>query len=187
MLLCPFRRFSVSVWEQTVRSLRTLRLDTMRGKFAVFAVLATLVATLAMTVMLYGGARRALSDRVALELRATSSDGAREMGVWLDQRLYDLRLRASPYVVSDNLARTTGRNAAQSLVRLRDYLNSIRQNLPAHEGLAILGQDGQVLTSSGSRTGFRLSTDRMSDLRTRDALAGEPAWDAALGKAVIVL
>src|SRR5690349_9748534 len=159
----------------------------MRGKFVVFAVLATLVATLAMTVMLYGGARRALSDRVALELRATSSDGAREMGVWLDQRLYDLRLRASPYVVSDNLARTTGRNAAQSLVRLRDYLNSIRQNLPAHEGLAILGQDGQVLTSSGSRTGFRLSTDRMSDLRTRDALAGEPAWDAALGKAVIVL
>jgi diguanylate cyclase (GGDEF)-like protein len=159
----------------------------MRGKFVVFAVLATLVATLAMTVMLYGGNQRALSDRVALELRATSSDGAREMGVWLDQRLYDLRLRASPYVVSDNLARAAGRNGAQALVRLRDYLNSIRQNLAAHEGLAILGQDGQVLTSSGSRTGFRLSADRMSDLRTRDALTGEPVWDAGLGKAVIVL
>jgi len=187
MLLCPFRRLSVSVWEQIVRSLRTLRLDTMRGKFVVFAVLATLVATLAMTVMLYGGNQRALSDRVALELRATSSDGAREMGVWLDQRLYDLRLRASPYVVSDNLARAAGRNGSQALVRLRDYLNSIRQNLAAHEGLAILGQDGQVLTSSGSRTGFRLSADRMSDLRTRDALTGEPLWDAGLGKAVIVL
>jgi diguanylate cyclase (GGDEF)-like protein len=187
MLLGPFRRLSVSVWEQIVRSLRTLRLDTMRGKFVVFAVLATLVATLAMTVMLYGGNQRALSDRVALELRATSSDGAREMGVWLDQRLYDLRLRASPYVVSDNLARAAGRNGAQALVRLRDYLNSIRQNLAAHEGLAILGQDGQVLTSSGSRTGFRLSADRMSDLRTRDALTGEPVWDAGLGKAVIVL
>jgi len=187
MLLGPFRRLSVSVWEQIVRSLRTLRLDTMRGKFVVFAVLATLVATLAMTVMLYGGNQRALSDRVALELRATSSDGAREMGVWLDQRLYDLRLRASPYVVSDNLARAAGRSGAQALVRLRDYLNSIRQNLAAHEGLAILGQDGQVLTSSGSRTGFRLSADRMSDLRTRDALTGEPVWDAGLGKAVIVL
>ena len=177
----------MSVWEQIVRSLRTLRLDTMRGKFVLFAVVATLVATLAMTVMLYGGNQRALGDRVALELRALSSDGAREIGVWLDQRLYDLRLRASPYVVSDNLARTTGRGAAQSLVRLRDYLNSIRQNLPGHEGMAIVGRDGQVLTSSGSRTGFRLSADRMSDLRTRDALAGEPFWDAALGKAVIVL
>src|SRR5260221_12726223 len=155
MLLCPFRRFSVSVWEQTIRSLRTLRLDTMRGKFVVFAVVATLFATLAMTMMLCGGSQRALGDRVALELRAISSDGARETSVWLDQRLYDLRLRASPYVVADNLARTTGRSAAQSLVRLRDYPNSIRQNLSGHEGLAIVAQDGQVLTSSGSRTGFR--------------------------------
>jgi len=187
MLLCPFRRFSVSIWEQIVRSLRTLRLDTMRGKFVLFTVLATLFATLAMTVTLYEGNRRSLNDRVGLELRALSSDGAREMGGWLDQRLYDLRLRASPYVVADNLARTTGRSGAQSLVRLRDYLNSIRQNLSGHEGLAIVGQDGQVLTSSGSRTGFRLSADRMSDLRTRDALAGEPFWDAGLGKAVMVL
>jgi len=101
--------------------------------------------------------------------------------------LYDLRLRASPYVVSDNLARASGRNAAQSLTRLRDYLNSIRQNLPAHEGLAIIGLDGQVLTSSGSRTGFRLSPDRLNSLRTRDAVVGDPFWDASVGKAAIVL
>jgi len=177
----------VTIWEKVIRSLRTLRLDTMRGKFVAFAVLATLFTTLVMTMMLYGRNRRSLSDRIGQELRGASSDAAREMGVWLDQRLYDLRLRASPYVVSDNLARATGRNAAQSLTRLRDYLNTIRQNLPAHEGLAIVGRDGQVLTSSGSRTGFRLSTDQMNNLRTRDALAGEPFWDAGLGKAALIL
>ncbi len=118
MLLCPFRRFPVSVWEQIVRSLRTLRLDTMRGKFVVFAVVATLFATLAMTVMLYGGSQRALGDRVALELRAMSSDGARETSVWLDQRLYDLRLRASPYVVSDNLAISRATKASPSSARM---------------------------------------------------------------------
>ena len=178
---------AVTIWEKTTRSLRTLRLDTMRGKFVAFAVLATLFTTLVMTMMLYGRNRRSLSDRIGQELRGASSDAAREMSVWLDQRLYDLRLRASPYVVSDNLARTTGRNAAQALTRLRDYLNTIRQNLPAHDGLAIVGRDGQVLTSSGSRTGFRLSADQMNTLRTRDALAGEPFWDAGLGKAAIVL
>ncbi|OLC42799.1 MAG: hypothetical protein AUH75_03890 [Gemmatimonadetes bacterium 13_1_40CM_4_65_7] len=177
----------MNIWEKITRSLRTLRLDTMRGKFVAFAVLATLFTTLVMTLMLYGRNRRSLSDRIGQELRGASSDAAREMGVWLDQRLYDLRLRASPYVVSDNLARTTGRNAAQAVTRLRDYLNTIRQNLPAHEGLAIVGRDGQVLTSSGSRTGFRLSADQMNNLRTREALAGEPFWDAGLGKAVIVL
>jgi len=177
----------VSIWENTTRSLRTLRLDTMRGKFVAFAVLATLFTTLVMTVMLYGRNRRSLSDRVGQELRALSSDMAREVAVWFDQRVYDLRLRASPYVVSDNLARVTGRNAAQSLNRLRDYLNSVRQNLPAHEGLAIIGRDGQVLTSSGSRTGFRLTPDRMNNLRTRDALVGDPLWDASIGKATVVV
>ena len=177
----------VNIWENITRSLRTLRLDTMRGKFVTFAVLATLFTTLVMTLMLYGRNRRSLSDRTGQELRGASSDAAREMGVWLDQRLYDLRLRASPYVVSDNLARVTGRNAAQSVTRLRDYLNTVRQNLPDHEGLAIVGRDGLVLTSSGSRTGFRLSADQLNTLRTRDALAGEPFWDAGLGKAAMVL
>jgi len=36
--------------------------------------------------------------------------------------------------------------------------------------------DGQVLTSSGSRTGFRLTPDRMSELRT-----GTRWWRAVLG------
>src|SRR5216117_3144784 len=178
---------AVTIWEKTTRSLRSLRLDTMRGKFVAFAVLATLFTTLVMTVMLYGRNRRSLSDRVGQELRALSSDMAREVAVWFDQRVYDLRLQASPYVVSDNLARATGRNAAQSLTRLRDYLNTIRQNLPAHDGLAIVGRDGQVLTSSGSRTGFRLTPDRMNNLRTRDALVGDPFWDASIGKAAVVL
>src|SRR5881296_714130 len=148
---------AVTIWEKTTRSLRTLRLDTMRGKFVAFAVLATLFTTLVMTVMLYGRNRRSLSDRIGQELRGASSDAAREMSVWLDQRLYDLRLRASPYVVSDNLARASGRGGQQAIDRLRDYLASVRQNLPAHDGLAISGKDGQLLTSSGSRTGLRLT------------------------------
>src|SRR3989475_655278 len=178
---------AVTIWEKTTRSLRTLRLDTMRGKFVAFAVLATLFTTLVMTVMLYGRNRRSLSDRIGQELRGASSDAAREMSVWLDQRSSDLRLRASPYVVSDNLARTTGRNAARSLARLRDSLNPTRKNLRAQGGPAMGGRGGQVLTSSGSRTGFRLWADQMNPLRPRDALGGEPFWDAGLGKAAIVL
>jgi diguanylate cyclase (GGDEF)-like protein len=148
-----------------------------------------LVSTLTTTAMLYGRNKHAISDRVANELGGVSSEAAREMGAWVDQRVYDLRVRAAPYVVSDNLARATagGHNGPQALARLRDYLNSIRQNLPGHEGLAIVDQNGQILTSSGSRSGFRLSADRLNNLRTRDALVGDPFWDAAINKAAIVL
>jgi diguanylate cyclase (GGDEF)-like protein len=178
---------TVNIREKATRALRMLRLDTMRAKFVAFAVLATLVSTVAMTMMLYGRSRDSLSDRAGTELRGLTSDVARETGVWLNQRLYDLRLRASPYVVSDNLARASGRAGPQALTRLRDYLASIRQNLPAHDGLAIIGKDGQVLTSSGSRTGFRLSPERLNGLRTGDAVVGEPFWDAALNKAALLL
>ena len=124
---------------------------------------------------------------MAVDLQRVTSETAREMGVWLDQRVFDLRLRASPYVVSDNLARATGRTGAQAVGRLRDYLNSLRQNLSGHDGLAVLGLDGQVLTNSGSRTGFRLSQDQLNNLRTHDALVGDAYWDTGVNKPVIIL
>jgi len=179
----------VNVWEKVrTASLRTLHLDTLSGKFLLLTVLAALFTALVMTLALSGGNQRAIGDRAGLELRAASSDVAREIDVWLDQRVFDLRLRASPYVVSDNLVRaTSGRSTAQAVIRLRDYLNSVRQNLAAHEGLAILSADGQAVTTSGSRTSYRLSQDQLNNLRTRDALVGDPSWDASLGKPVIVL
>jgi diguanylate cyclase len=183
----------MSVWDKigprSLRALRALRLDTINGQFVVFAVVATLFTTLVMALALPGGNRRSVGDRVDLELKGASADVAREMGVWTDQRVVDLRLRASPYVVSDNLARATskGHGAEQALVRLHDYLNSVRQNLPGHEGLAIVTPDGQVLTTSGSRTGFRLSADRMNTLRASDVLIGEPLWDPSVSKATMVI
>lgn len=180
----------MTVWKQVGdRSLRALHINTLSGKFVLFTVAATLLTTLLMSLLAPGGSGGSSGDRVGLELRAVSSDVAREMGAWVDQRVFDLRLRATPYVVSDNLARATGgsRSAAQALVRLRDYVNSIRQNLPAHEGLAIVGLDGQVLTYSGTRTGLRLSQDHLNDLRARDALVGDAVWDAVVNKPVIVL
>jgi diguanylate cyclase (GGDEF)-like protein len=171
------------------RALRALRLNSMSGKFLLFTVLATLFTTLAMALLLSGGNGRSVGDRVDLELQSVSSEVARAMGAWVDQHVFDLRLRASPYVVSDNLARASGggRSGPQAVIRLLDYLNSVRQNLPVYEGLAIVGPDGQVLTSSGSRTGFRLSQDQLNNLRTRDALVGDAFWDAGASKPVIVL
>lgn len=186
-VVASFQATLVSVWEKIGRrALRTLHLNTVSGKFVLFAVVGTLFTALAMVVLL-PAPRPAAGDRTEVELRGMSSDVARALGVWIDQRVLDLRLRASPIVVSDNLTRTTGRSGAQAVLRLRDYLNSIRQNLTAHEGLAIVGLDGQVVANSGSRSGFRLSQDQLSALRARDALVGDATWDASLNKPVIVV
>ena len=182
-----FQAEPVSVWEKIrSRALRTLHVNTVSGKFVLLAVLGVFLTAVAMALL--QPARTSAADgRAELALRGVSSDVARELGVWIDQRVFDLRLRASPIVVSDNLARATGRSGAQAVVRLRDYLNSIRQNLPAHDGLAIVGLDGQVVTNSGGRAGFRLSQDQLNALRTRDAFVGDAAWDASISKPVIVV
>ena len=178
---------AVNSWNRIAdRTLRTLHLNSMSGKFLLFAVVATLFTGIVMWVALPSGEDRS-DERLAMELRGVSSEAARAMGAWLDERVFDLRLRASPYVVSDNLARATGRSGPQAVGRLRDYLNSVRQNLSAHDGLAIVGPDGQMLTNSGSRTGFRLSQDQLNSLRTRDALVGDAYWDTGVNKPVIVL
>ncbi|HXO83890.1 MAG TPA: diguanylate cyclase, partial [Gemmatimonadales bacterium] len=169
------------------RALRALHLNSMSGKFLVFAVVATLFTAVVMSVALPRESQQPAGDLVAVDLQRVSSEAAREMGVWLDQRVFDLRLRASPYVVSDNLARATGRTGAQAVGRLRDYLNSLRQNLSGHDGLAILALDGQMLTNSGSRTGFRLSPDQLNNLRTHDVLVGDAYWDPGVNKPVIIL
>ena len=180
--------WAVKFWHRVGdRALRALHLNSMSGKFLVFAVLATLFTAVVMTVALPRGSEGPSDDLVAVDLQRVSSEAAREMGVWLDQRVFDLRLRASPYVVSDNLARASGRSGAQAIGRLRDYLHSLRQNLSSHDGLAILGLDGQMLTNSGSRTGFRLSQDQLNNLRTHDVLVGDAYWDTGVNKPVIIL
>ena len=178
----------VSVWEESIaRPLRALHLGSIRNQILVFAVLATLIPTLATTLGSYGQARRSLTDKIAQDLRSASSEAARGTDLWLDARLHDLREAARSYVVSENLARSQGRDPSQALGRLRDYLNSVRQRFPDLEALLVIDASGRVVTNSTGRTGVRLPPDALNGLRAGDPYLGDAYWDAGVGKAAIVL
>jgi diguanylate cyclase (GGDEF)-like protein len=179
----------VSVWEDTVaRRLRALHLGSVRNQIFSFAVLATLIPTLVTSVVSYHQNRESLTETIAAELRGATSEAAREMGSWLDERLDALRAAASSYVVTENLNRIEGRDGEKALGRLRAYLNSLRERFPDQEALLVLDASGHIVTSSSGRTGsVRLSPEGLSGLRTGEALVGEAYWDGVLGKATIVL
>jgi diguanylate cyclase (GGDEF)-like protein len=179
----------VSVWQETIaRRLRALQLGSMRSQILVFALLATLIPTLATTLVFSGRNQQSASDAAAQELLGASSEAAREIDLWLNQRLDGLRGAASSYVVAENLAKLRGREAGQALGRLRDYLTSVRERLPDHEGLLVIDPGGRVVASSSGRVGgVRLPPDGLKSLRTGGALVGDAYWDAALGRAAIVL
>jgi diguanylate cyclase (GGDEF)-like protein len=179
----------VSVWQETIaRRLRALQLGSMRSQILVFALLATLIPTLATTLVFSGRNQQSASDAAAQELLGASSEAAREIDLWLNQRLDGLRAAASSYVVAENLAKLRGREAGQALGRLRDYLTSVRERLPDHEGLLVIDPGGRVVAGSSGRVGgVRLPPDGLKSLRTGGALVGDAYWDAALGRAAIVL
>ena len=179
----------MSVWEDTIaRRLRALHLGSVRNQIFAFAVLATLIPTLVTTVVSYHHDRESLTETIAAELRGATSEAAREMGSWLDERLDALRAAASSYVVTENLNRIEGRDGEKALGRLRAYLNSLRERFPDQEALLVLDASGRVVMSSSGRTGsVRLSPEGLTGLRTGEALVGDAYWDGPLGKAVLVL
>jgi diguanylate cyclase (GGDEF)-like protein len=179
----------VRVWIETIaRRLRALRLGSMKNQILGFALLATLIPTLTTTVGAYRQNRRVLTEQITQELRSASSDAAHGLDLWLNERLDDLRASARSYVIAENLPKVQGRNGAQAVGRLRDYLTSVRDRSADHEALFITDDRGRVVASSAGRTGsVRLPPDGLTGLRTGSALVGDPYWDSALGKAVIML
>ncbi|HXL52863.1 MAG TPA: GGDEF domain-containing protein [Gemmatimonadales bacterium] len=154
----------------------------------VFAVVATLVPTLVVTVLSSRQNRRSIGDQIAQELRATSTQAAWEIDQWLSDRLRDLRVAATAYAVPENLARIQGSGGGEALSRLREYLNSVRDRCPDCDALLVVDGRGRFVTSSGGRmSGVQFTQDRLNALRTSDALVGDAYWDTGLSKAAIGL
>ena len=177
----------MTVWAETIaRRLRALHLDTIRNQMLVFAVVATLGPALAVTVASHRQNRPGIGDQVGLELHGTSADAAWEIDQWLSDRLRDLRVAATAYAVAENLVRS--QSNAEAVSRLRDYLNSVRERCSDCEALLVVEGHGRFVASSGGRmSGVQFTQDRLTALRTGDALLGDAYWDAGLGKAALAL
>ena len=177
----------MTVWAETIaRRLRAFHLDSIRNQMLVFAVVATILPALALTVASSRQDRRSIVDQIAQELRGTSAEAAWEIDQWHSDRLRDLRVAATAYAVAENLVRAQAN--AEAVGRLREYLNSVRERCSDCEALLVVEGHGRFVASSGGRmTGVQFSQDRLLSLRTSDALVGDPYWDAGLGKAAIGL
>jgi diguanylate cyclase (GGDEF)-like protein len=163
-----------------------LRLDTVRSKILVFALLVTLIPSGITAWISYDQNRRALEGKISQELLSSSGQAAREMDVWLKERLYDLRVFAGSYEVSENLGRKTGNSRTRG--RLKDYLNSVRDRFSEYEELVVLdAQERTVATSPGQVQALRLPAGWAREMSTNNAVVGQAVWDQALSKGVLMV
>ena len=173
----------------TQRFARVPRLESVRSKILLFAVMATLVPSGITLWVSYAQNRAALEAKIAQELLAQSSQTSREMAVWLKERLYDLRVFASSYEVSDNLDRLTpGAVGSPIRGRLYEYLGSLHERFSDFDQLLVIDLQGRIVASSvPAPTQLRLPTDWLRTLRVESQLVGEPFWDNAAGKSKLLV
>lgn len=176
-------------WEQRVaKQLRILHLDSIRNKILVFAVLATLIPSLSTAWLSYIQNKRSLTEKITEELKGVSFRTAREMDLWAKERLYDLRVFASSYEVSENLERgLPSAGPTRGAGRLSAYLNSVRERFPDYEELLVIDPQGRVVaTSAGKPSPVSLPPDWLHDIRTDNEVVGQAYWDEGRGKTTIV-
>src|SRR5213082_1100682 len=84
----------------------------------VFALLATLIPSVTTGWISYLQNERSLSAKITGELQGVSAQTAREVDLWVKERLYELRVFASSYEVSENLDRIQRPGGARAHRRL---------------------------------------------------------------------
>ncbi len=181
----------MSAWEQNIaRFLRGVRLHSIKQKILVFALLATLIPSLATTWVSYAQNKRSLTQKVTEELHNASGQAAREIDLWLKELFIDVRVFASSYVVSESLEQlrvapleSVDRREARS--SLSDYLNSVREPFEDYEKLVVLDPEGGVITTSGAAGAEDLPREWADRVLMERSAQSSVYWDQALGTRVM--
>jgi len=153
----------------------------------VFGVLATVIPSFTTAWISYLQNKRSLAEKITGELQSVSAQTARETDLWVKERLYELRVFASSYEVSENLDRVSRPGPDRARARLTDYLRSVRERFPDYDELAVVNPEGRVAATTAKQpTSVRLPRRWARTIAAEHAVVGEAYVDDALGKAVIV-
>lgn len=168
------------------------RLDRIKNRIVLVALLATLIPSLGMAWVSYAQNKRALTEKITQQLEAVSSQAARELDLWIGEQIYDLKVFTFSYEVSENLdllpaVRDESIGRLRAFIRLRDYLTSVLDRSPHFGELIVVDARGQtVVSSADSASDVQLPPDWLDAVR-EDQVIGEPYWDDSSGKPTMMI
>jgi diguanylate cyclase (GGDEF)-like protein len=182
------------LWEKATNGfLDAIGLRSIKVKIIFFALLATMIPSLTMGWLSYRNNRRAIDEKVVQELTSLTSHASREISLWLKERRYEVKILASSYEVSENLAKLSrpeqaGQSKAGALKRLQDYLQSIGKKFTDYHELFAADVQGNVLASSTGPPGkLSLGRDWVARARTNETIPISAVWDKTLRVGTMVI
>jgi diguanylate cyclase (GGDEF)-like protein len=173
--------------------LQVAPIKSIKTQIIVFALLATIIPSVTMGWLSYVQNRKFLNEKIKQELRVVTSQVSRELDLWLKDRLYDLRVFSSSYVVLENLEKISRQGSAhiENVVahrRLKDYLESVRGKIVDYQELMLLDLQGAaVATSSDKVTTVKLPDRWLKRAQANKYTIGSAYWDETLQAGVIVI
>ncbi len=173
--------------------LQVSRLNSIKTKIIVFALLATIIPSVSMGWLSYVQNRRFLNDKIKQELRVVTAQASRELDLWLKDRLYDVRVFSSSYVVLENLEKILREDNAHienivALRRLKDYLRSVREKIVDYQELMLLDLEGKTVASGSKQaTTVELPDKWLVRAKANRHTIGKAYWDETLEAGVVVI
>jgi diguanylate cyclase (GGDEF)-like protein len=169
------------------------RLDSIKTKIIIFALLATIIPTLIMGWVSYVQNRNFLSDNIKQELRVVTAQTSREVALWLQRKLNDART----YTVSDTVLKyrqkvfssdTPHIERVDAQRRIRDYFRSLLGKFEEYEELILLDLSGKTLATSAKKaTPLKMPEKWMTAARSDDPIVGKPYLDQSSQTPVMVI
>ena len=128
---------------------------SIKSKIMIFAILATLIPSLGLGLLSFRQNEAQISDNVARELGALTSEANREIELWLDKRVHEVHVTSTSGAVIDGLsaiarpqARTQPNTVSKHPQALAQYLRSVQEKLDTIRELTVVNAAGKVVASS---------------------------------------
>ena len=163
-------------------------LKSIRSKIVVFAILATLIPSLGLGLMSFHYSRGVIDDKVSHELRSLASYAGRELDLWVQERVYDVRSLSTSRVVTEGLEAVVHGQATEVVEpgigtpALALYLRSVHTRLPPLLELTVVDTSGRVLASSADTPApVQLPELWPQNAITEGVVLAPPRWEPARG------
>ena len=135
--------------------IKVSRFQSIKTKILVFTLLATIIPALILGGLFYLQNSKLLRDKISHELRNATVQVSGKLDLWLNERLYDLRVFSSSYIITENLARIAGRrrpgkNTKMALEHISGYLHSVSEKFDVYEEFTLLTLKGKPVASGSN-------------------------------------
>ena len=164
-------------------------LNSIKSKILVFATLATLIPSLGLGLLSFWQNEALIGDNVGRELRALARYTSRELELWINERVHDVRVLSTSNLVIDGLTNVVtpraGKNGT-SPQALALYLRTVEQKLDLMLELTVVDVSGQVVASSAAApAAVTLPKTWPQSALTEGVVIVPPHWDSGHATAVL--